>query len=107
MTLYEYQLYSLAYEIKSVGKAHETASQAWQNSAVKATKGTAKNPRPVYRQYDDFFNYEQTFERVMTGDKTQDNRNRVASMNRYLNKKREEVNDNDTSELRDDSPTES
>lgn len=46
-----------AVRLKEVDKDYRNHLQAFLNLAVKATKGD-KKPRPVYRNFKKFFNYE-------------------------------------------------
>ena len=56
MTLPDYQLAMEAYAIKQVLKREEIALQAWYNQSVQATKGKGNHIKPLYHDFDDFYN---------------------------------------------------
>ena len=56
MTLPEYQLAMEAYAIKRTLHREDIAFQAWLNQTVQATKGSDKHPKPMYKEFQDFYN---------------------------------------------------
>lgn len=57
MTPREYRLRMQAYSLIRLDRERDIAWQAWLNLIVRNTKGT-KNPKPAYRTFKDFFDYE-------------------------------------------------
>lgn len=55
MTLPEYQLAMEAYAIKQTLKREDIAFQAWLNQTVQATKGSEKHPKPMYKEFKEFY----------------------------------------------------
>lgn len=64
MGLKEYHLRLEAYRIKQVEEEKKLALQAWNNSAVQATKGSPKHPKRVYNKFQDFFDAKRAIETV-------------------------------------------
>jgi len=58
MTFVEYNLRIEAYQLKQVKEQEKLALLAWFNQAVKATKGSAKKPKPKYTHFTDFYDAE-------------------------------------------------
>lgn len=52
-----------------VDEAYRDHRLAYLNYAVQAEKQVGKKSRPVYRHFEDFFNYDDEIERVKTGRK--------------------------------------
>ena len=63
MTLAEYQLRMEAYNLQRVAKQRDIFMQAFANQLIKATKGK-KNPKPVYRKFEQFFDEEDAIDKV-------------------------------------------
>lgn len=57
MTLYEYEVRLLAFQLKRLDRDRDIYMQAWMNNQVKATKG--KKNEPYYKEFNKFFNYEE------------------------------------------------
>lgn len=55
MSLDEYFLRLEAYQISLIDKREDLALQAWLNQTVQATKGSSKNPKPMFKKFDEFF----------------------------------------------------
>ena len=55
MTLPEYQLAMEAYAIKQTLHREDIAFQAWLNQTVQATKGSDKHPKPMYKEFKQFY----------------------------------------------------
>lgn len=61
--------------------------QAWSNQAVQATKGSKENPKPKYSKFQDFYDHEKEFERIINGDKPEVRKSlSLADRNRLLNR---------------------
>lgn len=58
MTFVEYDLRIEAYQLKQIKEQENLALLAWFNQTVKATKGSAKKPRPKYTHFKDFYDAE-------------------------------------------------
>lgn len=54
MTLAEYSLRMEAFQLAEVNRQKYVYLQAFMNQVAKSTKG-GKNPKPLYRKFDDFF----------------------------------------------------
>lgn len=55
MTLPEYKLAMEAYAIKRTLHREDIAFQAWLNQTVQATKGSDKHPKPMYKEFKQFY----------------------------------------------------
>lgn len=64
MGLKEYQLRLEAFKIRQIEEERRVASQAWNNERVKATKGSPKHPKRVYREFRDFFDTQKAIDEV-------------------------------------------
>ena len=65
------------------------AKSAWFNQTVQATKGKGKNTRSIYKNFEDFYDWEQEIENVFNL-KEKQSQHSLADvnelMNEYLNK---------------------
>lgn len=59
MTLSEYETRMKAFSLKTLDRLHEMHIQAWLNQKVKATKTQGKKEVPMYKTFEDFFNYKE------------------------------------------------
>lgn len=66
ITLAEYLIRMKAYRLQQVDKTFEIATQAWFNNQVKATD---KDGRSIYRNFKDFFDFEQVENSVLKPEK--------------------------------------
>ncbi|WP_242458411.1 hypothetical protein [Ligilactobacillus salivarius] len=64
MTLSEYNLKSEAYQLQQVKRIEELHLQAFLNQAVQATKGSIKNPTPMFTTFKSFFDTEKVIDDV-------------------------------------------
>lgn len=64
MTLDEYYLRMEAAQIKRVREMEKLHLQAFLNQSVQATKGSAKNPKPKYPKFSDFYNSEKLIQDI-------------------------------------------
>lgn len=52
------------YQLRQAERLNEIAISAWWHQAVKATKGTAKNPRPVFSKLEDLYDYDARVDQI-------------------------------------------
>lgn len=64
MTLREYQLRLEAYQIRRVNEQENLAILAWWIQSVQATKGSPKHPKPVFGEFQDFFDVQKQIDQV-------------------------------------------
>lgn len=64
MTLDEYYLRMEAAQIRQIKELEKLHLQAFLNQSVQATKGSAKNPKPKYPKFSDFFNAEKSIRKI-------------------------------------------
>ncbi|MEM5097283.1 hypothetical protein AACB36_01010 [Enterococcus faecalis] len=57
MTLYEYEVRLLAFQLKRLDHERDLYLQSWLNNQIKATKG--KKSEPYYKEFNKFFNFEE------------------------------------------------
>ena len=57
MTLYEYEVRLLAFQLKRLDHERDHYLQTWLNNQIKATKG--KKSETYYKEINKFFNYEE------------------------------------------------
>ncbi|VDZ39830.1 Uncharacterised protein [Streptococcus dysgalactiae subsp. dysgalactiae] len=84
LTWHDYCVYDLAYQVKMQEQETMLAKQAWFNQAVKATKGSGKNIKPAYENFNDFYNAEKSFASVF-GAVEEAKRLTIADLNRVIN----------------------
>lgn len=93
LTLYEFNLYGLAYQIQKHEKRADASFLAWQNNQATATVKRGKEIVSAYNSFSEFYDNQKDFDNVMLGDNSTSNRRKmsVAEMNRLINAKRKEV----------------
>lgn len=64
MTLYEYDLKMRAHNLARVDKEHDMHLQAWLNYQVTATREQGKKQVPVFKKFEDFFDYKKRLKEV-------------------------------------------
>lgn len=64
MTINEYFLRYEAYQLRQIKRNEELAYLAWLNQQVQATVGSAKKPKPKYRNFKQFFDSEKMVDEV-------------------------------------------
>ena len=62
-TLEELEIYNMAYAIQQEDKRLNSAIQAWFNQSVKAQKGRGKSARPAFKNFEEFYNHKEEFDR--------------------------------------------
>ena len=65
LTPYEYSLLMKAESMKRVDSEYEIHLQAWVNHQVKAEKEQGKKTVPIYKKFDQFFNYEERIDSIL------------------------------------------
>lgn len=86
---HQFNIYHKAFKIRVKDELFLRAKAAWFNQTVQATKGKGKNTRSIYKNFDDFYNWEQEIENIFNPkeEKTQHSLADVNElMNEYLNK---------------------
>lgn len=64
MSLKEYLYRMRAYQLKRIDKQHEMHMQAWLNHIAGSTKEQGKKQVPVFKRFEDFYNYEEELKKV-------------------------------------------
>ncbi len=64
MTLYEYELKMKAYNLARVDKEYDIYLSAWVNQLAGATKEKGKKQVPVFKTFEDFFDYKKRLREV-------------------------------------------
>ena len=85
LLLSEYQLLMKAHALKQVDKEYEMHLQAWLNQRAKDTKPKGKKTVPVFRKFDEFFNYKEREQQILGTDKKEERstlRNLLSQANR-------------------------
>ena len=65
LLLDEYLLLMKSYNLKRVDKEHDYHLQAWLNQQVQATEQRGKKSVPVYKNFKDFFDYEERVNKIL------------------------------------------
>lgn len=65
MTFWEYQLRMKAYRMRMVDTEYLIYLQAWVNRGVNAEKKNGKKTIPVYKEFTEFFDYEDRINQVL------------------------------------------
>ena len=86
MTLSEYNLRSEAYQLQQVKRVEELHLQAFLNQAVQATKGSIKNPTPMFTTFKSFFDTEKVIDDVRSQFERDYKPRSKTSQDRLLNK---------------------
>lgn len=71
MSVWEYELRLKAYKLRMVDRDFEIHEQAWMNREVKAEKKSGKGRKPIYRRFDEFFNYKKRIAQAINGEEEQ------------------------------------
>ena len=69
-----------AHNLRFVDEMYMLHMQAFKNFQVRARK---KSGRPVYRNFDKFYNYRREVDRVMSGNKAEEN-DKFADLRRFV-----------------------
>lgn len=97
----DFQIYSIAHEIKQEEQTKMIALQAWMNQSVQATKKVGKSFRSIYKSFDDFYNSNEQFRQIFNhSNENQSSKSPVkerilslADKNRIINQlRKEEIN---------------
>lgn len=65
MTLYEYNIRMTAAQLSWLDKERLIHELAWANQQVQAQKKVGKHTVPVYRNFNEFFNYQKIEDSIM------------------------------------------
>ena len=65
MTLYEYNIRMTASQLSWLDKEKLIHELAWANQQVQAEKKVGKKTVPVYRSFEEFFNYQKIEDSIM------------------------------------------
>ena len=65
LLLDEYLLLMKAYNLKRVDKEYDHHLQAWLSQQVQATEQRGKKSVPVYKNFKDFFDYEERVNEIL------------------------------------------
>lgn len=80
LNLREYRVLMKAVNLKTVDRMFDIHLSAFKNFEVRARK---KSGRPVYRNFDKFYNYRREVDRVMSGNKAEEN-DKFADLRRFV-----------------------
>ncbi|HFI0736371.1 TPA: hypothetical protein ACGO6E_000585 [Streptococcus suis] len=61
------------------------AKNAWYSQSAKATKGSGKNIRSAYEDFNDFFDYDTEIQNLFQPSKRKHKGDRMAELNRLMN----------------------
>lgn len=92
LTIRQYSIMVKALKLRRVDEDFNRHAAAFLSYAVQATKGTARSQRPVYRRFEDFFDYEKALQRV--DDKPQ--ASRFSRLSQYLKQKKQKEKEKGT-----------
>lgn len=84
-TLEQFYIYNTAYAIQQEDIRHNSAIQAWFNQSVKATKGKGKSSKSVYKNFEDFYNHKEEFDKLFEPTKAINKKLSLADKNKLLN----------------------
>ena len=77
MLLDEYLLLMKAYNLKRVDKEYDYHLQAWLSQQVQATEQRSKKSVPVYKNFKDFFDYEERVNEILKPEPKEVNRTNI------------------------------
>ena len=83
-TPYQFNIYHKAFKIRVKDELFLRAKAAWFNQTVQATKGKGKNTRSIYKNFDDFYNWEQEIENIFNP-KEEKTQHSLADINELMN----------------------
>ena len=86
----DFEIYNKGYLIRNQEKTRLLAMQAWLNQSVQATKKRGKTSVSVYKDFDDFYNSEEQFNRIFESPDSEEKPKilSLADKNRMLSKSR-------------------
>ncbi|WP_246521641.1 hypothetical protein [Ornithinibacillus massiliensis] len=64
MSIYEYQMRMKAFNLGRIDKEYVMHQQAWLNHQVTLTKEQGKKQVPIYKRFEDFFDYKKRIKEV-------------------------------------------
>lgn len=83
-TPHQFNIYHKAFKIRVKDELFLRAKAAWFNQTVKATKGKGRNTRSIYKNFDDFYNWEQEIENIFNP-KDEKSQHSLADVNELMN----------------------
>jgi hypothetical protein len=83
-TPHQFNIYHKAFKIRVKDELFLRAKAAWFNQTVQATKGKGKNTRSIYKNFDDFYNWEQEIENIFNP-KEEKSQHSLADVNELMN----------------------
>ena len=83
-TPHQFNIYHKAFKIRVKDELFLRAKAAWFNQTVQATKGKGRNTRSIYKNFDDFYNWEQEIENVFNP-KEKKSQHSLADVNELMN----------------------
>lgn len=83
-TPHQFNIYHKAFKIRVKDELFLRAKAAWFNQTVQATKGKGKNTRSIYKNFDDFYNWEQEIENIFNP-KEEKTQHSLADVNELMN----------------------
>lgn len=89
-TLEQFYIYNTAYAIQQEDRRYHSAIQAWFNQSVKATKGRGKQTKSAYKNFDDFYNHKDEFNKLFEPNEAPKKVLSMADKNRLINQGRRE-----------------
>lgn len=89
MTIHEFSVYQLAFQIKSQHEMYNIALQSWFNQTVQATTGSGKNVKSKYSKFDQFYDNEKNFKQIFKHESKQKELS-IADRNKILNERRKQ-----------------
>lgn len=87
MTIHEFSVYQLAFQVKSQHEMYNIALQSWFNQTVQATVGSGKNVKPKYSNFNQFYDNEKNFKQIFKNE-TKQKELSIADRNKILNERR-------------------
>lgn len=82
-TIQEFEAYSLAHRLQLQDQMFVQARSAYYNLAIQETTG-GSNPKPKYRNFESFYDYNQELKDVFYPPKTKKRRPSLADINRII-----------------------
>ena len=84
-TLEQFYIYNTAYAIQQEDRRYHSAIQAWFIQSVKATKGQGKSAKSAYKNFEDFYNHKEEFDKLFEPEQPARKVLDLADKNRLLN----------------------
>lgn len=82
-TVDEFEMYSLAHQLKLQDQLFVQARSAFYNMAIQETTG-GKNPKPKYRNFEEFYDYNKELKAILNPPKNKKRQPTLADINRII-----------------------